>query len=93
MRSLHVLLAGFGALMGLLSVAVAFLAQPSTPVRVNFGYAGDHPPQTDRLASASLGSLPIYLVAALPLLGALLGWLCGFIATRFGWRLSRNSRA
>ncbi len=88
MRSLHGLLAGVGFLMGLIVVGIASWAQPSEPVRINYGYTGDEDP----LQNVSIvgNSASPYLLVLGPLVGALLGWLCAVVATRLGWKLSRS---
>lgn len=86
MRALHRLLAGFGFLFGFLIVAVSTLIEwISIPTRTDFSYAGE------ATASIAVSYEAIYLAIAIPLAGALLGWLLALIATYFGWTISRQT--
>lgn len=86
MRALHLLLAGFGFLLGFLIIVVSGLIElASVASRTDFAFVGDS------AVSVGVSNEAIYTAIAAPLVGALLGWLSAVIATRFGWSLTRGS--
>lgn len=89
MRALRVLLVSFGFLFGLLIAAVGLLIDWAIgPYRTNFAYVDGDPYGT--LVAIAVNQPSLYYPIALPLVGALLGWLAAISAARRGWRLSRN---
>lgn len=85
MRALHVLLAGFGFLLGFLIIVVSGLIEwASFASRTDFAFVGDS------AVSVGVSNEAIYTAIAAPLVGALLGWVSAVIATRFGWSLTRG---
>ncbi|BAH35935.1 hypothetical membrane protein [Rhodococcus erythropolis PR4] len=86
MRALHLLLAGFGFLLGFLIIVVSGLIElASVASRTDFAFVGDS------AVSVGVSNEAIYTAIAAPLVGALLGLLSAVIATRFGWSLTRGS--
>lgn len=88
MRGLRALLAAFGFALGLLMFAAWGLIDTLTaePVRINYNFEG-----TESSVSWAIPVETIILAIALPLVGALAGWLIGLVATRRGWRIQRAS--
>ncbi|CAN5351364.1 hypothetical protein [Rhodococcus qingshengii] len=85
MRALHVLLAGFGFLLGFLIIVVSGLIEwASFAPQTDFAFVGDS------AVSVGVSNEAIYTAVAAPLVGALLGWVSAVIATRFGWSLTRG---
>ncbi|MDV6272800.1 hypothetical protein R3Q06_04720 [Rhodococcus erythropolis] len=86
MRALHVLLAGFGFLVGFLIVAVSVLIEWAIlAYRTDFALVGDS------AVSVGISNEAIYTAVATPFAGALLGWLVALVVSRFGWGLSRQT--
>lgn len=91
MRSLPILLAGFGFLFGILVIVVSVLIEwASLPTRTDFAFVDDSTVAIDSTPSIGVSYEAIYTAIATPFGGALLGWLLALIMTRLGWRLSRQ---
>lgn len=88
MRSLRVLLVGFGFLLGLLIAGIGLLVDWAVgPYRTITEVDGD---TYGTLVAIAIVQPSLYFPIVLPLFGALLGWFAAIVAIRRGWQLARG---
>lgn len=83
MRGLKVTLSVFGLVAGI-AVGWILLVAMSQPVRVNYAYV------VGRYNSGFWWSVREYLPFAVPVVGALVGWIVALLLVRAGWRMTRE---